>query len=166
MISEVSSANQELLRKYKREMNLRKKCHNELVRLKGPSTLTQLLTNVAYFCFCFEHHLILASSRLVRLPKGNIRVFCRVRPVSQEEQDSADAKTMLSFDSEDDAVLHLSSKGKVMSFELDKVFPPQATQEEVSSGSEQSWLRQDGHSPFSLHTSSSRTPPVFHQNSH
>lgn len=66
------------------------------------------------------------------LTKGNIRVFCRVRPVSQEEQDSADAKTMLSFDSEDDAVLHLSSKGKVMSFELDKVFPPQATQEEVS----------------------------------
>uniref|UniRef100_A0AAX7VVV0 Kinesin-like protein n=1 Tax=Astatotilapia calliptera TaxID=8154 RepID=A0AAX7VVV0_ASTCA len=35
VISEVSSTNQELLRKYKREMNLRKKCHNELVRLKG-----------------------------------------------------------------------------------------------------------------------------------
>uniref|UniRef100_A0A667XAQ7 Kinesin-like protein n=1 Tax=Myripristis murdjan TaxID=586833 RepID=A0A667XAQ7_9TELE len=96
VISEVSSANQELLRKYKREMNLRKKCHNELVRLKG-----------------------------------NIRVFCRVRPVSQEEQDSAEAKNMLSFDSEDDAVLYLSNKGKIMTFELDKVFPPQATQEEV-----------------------------------
>ncbi|XP_070683614.1 kinesin-like protein KIFC3 [Pempheris klunzingeri] len=96
VISEVSSTNQELLRKYKREMNLRKKCHNELVRLKG-----------------------------------NIRVFCRVRPVSQEEQDSADAKTMLSFDSDDDAVLYLSNKGKIMTFELDKVFPPQATQEEV-----------------------------------
>ncbi|CAI5646397.1 unnamed protein product [Oreochromis niloticus] len=96
VISEVSSTNQELLRKYKREMNLRKKCHNELVRLKG-----------------------------------NIRVFCRVRPVSQEEQDSADAKTMLSFDSDDDAILYLSNKGKVMTFELDKVFPPHATQEEV-----------------------------------
>lgn len=35
VINEVSSTNQELLRKYKREMNLRKKCHNELVRLKG-----------------------------------------------------------------------------------------------------------------------------------
>ncbi|MEQ2193781.1 hypothetical protein XENOCAPTIV_013563, partial [Xenoophorus captivus] len=35
VISDVSSTNQELLRKYKREMNLRKKCHNELVRLKG-----------------------------------------------------------------------------------------------------------------------------------
>lgn len=37
VISEVSSTNQELLRKYKKEMNLRKKCHNELVRLKGLS---------------------------------------------------------------------------------------------------------------------------------
>lgn len=96
VISEVSNTNQELLRKYKREMNLRKKCHNELVRLKG-----------------------------------NIRVFCRVRPVSQEEQDSADSKTMLSFDSDDDSILYLSNKGKVMTFELDRVFPPKSTQEEV-----------------------------------
>ncbi|XP_070761460.1 kinesin-like protein KIFC3 [Enoplosus armatus] len=96
VISEVSTTNQELLRKYKREMNLRKKCHNELVRLKG-----------------------------------NIRVFCRVRPVSQEEQDSADTKIMLSFDSDDDAILYLSNKGKIMTFELDKVFSPHATQEEV-----------------------------------
>uniref|UniRef100_A0A665TFJ8 Kinesin-like protein n=1 Tax=Echeneis naucrates TaxID=173247 RepID=A0A665TFJ8_ECHNA len=94
VISDVSSTNQELLRKYRREMNLRKKCHNELVRLKG-----------------------------------NIRVFCRVRPVSQEEQDTADAKTMLSFDSDDDAILYLSNKGKIMTFELDKVFPPQASQQ-------------------------------------
>ncbi|XP_043959346.1 kinesin-like protein KIFC3 isoform X2 [Gambusia affinis] len=96
VIGDVSSTNQDLLRKYKREMNLRKKCHNELVRLKG-----------------------------------NIRVFCRVRPVSQEELDLADAGTALSFDSDDDAVLYLSSRGKVMTFELDKVFPPQASQEEV-----------------------------------
>ncbi|CAN9506562.1 unnamed protein product [Ophioblennius macclurei] len=96
VITEVSSTNQELLCKYRREMNLRKKCHNELVRLKG-----------------------------------NIRVLCRVRPVSQVEQDSAHFQTTLSFDSEDAAVLHLSSKGKVTTFELDRVFPPQATQEEV-----------------------------------
>ncbi|KAL2088576.1 hypothetical protein ACEWY4_015475 [Coilia grayii] len=96
VIGEVSSANQELLRKYKREMNLRKKCHNELVRLKG-----------------------------------NIRVFCRVRPVSQSEMDTMDAKNMVTFDSDDDSLLYLSNKGKPMTFELDKVFPPQATQEEV-----------------------------------
>ncbi|XP_031425353.1 kinesin-like protein KIFC3 isoform X3 [Clupea harengus] len=96
VIGEVSSANQELLRKYKREMNLRKKCHNELVRLKG-----------------------------------NIRVFCRVRPVSQNEMDSVDAKNMVTFDSDDDSILYLSNKGKPMTFDLDKVFPPHATQEEV-----------------------------------
>ncbi|XP_046898598.1 kinesin-like protein KIFC3 isoform X4 [Hypomesus transpacificus] len=96
VISEVSSANQELLRKYKREMNLRKKCHNELVRLKG-----------------------------------NIRVFCRVRPVCHGESDSAEAKNMVTFDPEDDSVLYLSNKGKLMTFELDKVFPPHASQEEV-----------------------------------
>lgn len=78
---------------------------------------------------------VLTCSR--RLFPGNIRVFCRVRPVSQEEQDSADAKTMLSFDSEDDAVLYLSNKGKIMTFELDKVFSPQATQEEVGGSSRQ-----------------------------
>lgn len=58
-------------------------------------------------------------------------MFCRVRPVSREEQDSVDARTSLSFDSDDDAILYLSNRGKVMTFELDKVFPPQATQEEV-----------------------------------
>ncbi|XP_066569732.1 kinesin-like protein KIFC3 isoform X2 [Amia ocellicauda] len=96
VIGEVSSANQELLRKYKREMTLRKKCHNELVRLKG-----------------------------------NIRVFCRVRPVSKEEMDTTETKNIVTFDLDDDAILHLSHKGKLMMFELDKVFPPQATQEEV-----------------------------------
>ncbi|XP_014030458.1 kinesin-like protein KIFC3 isoform X3 [Salmo salar] len=94
VIGEVSSANQELLRKYKREMNLRKKCHNELVRMKG-----------------------------------NIRVFCRVRPVCRGEHDSAE--NMVSFDPDDDALLYLSNKVKLMTFELDKVFHPQATQEEV-----------------------------------
>ncbi|KAG7333048.1 hypothetical protein KOW79_003183 [Hemibagrus wyckioides] len=95
MIAEVSNTNQELLRKYKREMNLRKKCHNELVRLKG-----------------------------------NIRVFCRVRPICQEEAD-ADSKSVVTFDSDDDAVLYLSNKGKIMTFDMDKVFPPLATQAEV-----------------------------------
>ncbi|KAK3570224.1 hypothetical protein QTP86_017220 [Hemibagrus guttatus] len=95
MIAEVSNTNQELLRKYKREMNLRKKCHNELVRLKG-----------------------------------NIRVFCRVRPICREEAD-ADGKSVVNFDSDDDAVLYLSNKGKLMAFDMDKVFPPLATQAEV-----------------------------------
>lgn len=51
VIGEVSSANQELLRKYKREMNLRKKCHNELVRLKGETA--EISGNcVVWFMLC------------------------------------------------------------------------------------------------------------------
>lgn len=58
-------------------------------------------------------------------------MFCRVRPVSHEEQVSTESRNMVSFDSDDDAVLYLSNKGKTMTFELDMVFPPHATQEEV-----------------------------------
>ncbi|XP_071423574.1 kinesin-like protein KIFC3 isoform X3 [Pithys albifrons albifrons] len=95
-IEEVHSTNRELLRKYRRELQLRKKCHNELVRLKG-----------------------------------NIRVFGRVRPITKEDGEGPEATSAVTFDTDDDAVLHLLHKGKQVSFELDKVFPPQASQEEV-----------------------------------
>ncbi|NXU53339.1 KIFC3 protein, partial [Turnix velox] len=95
-IEEVHSTNRELLRKYRRELQLRKKCHNELVRLKG-----------------------------------NIRVFGRVRPITKEDGEGPEASNAVTFDAEDDAILHLLHKGKQVSFELDKVFPPQASQEEV-----------------------------------
>ncbi|XP_012985311.2 kinesin-like protein KIFC3 isoform X3 [Melopsittacus undulatus] len=95
-IEEVHSTNRELLRKYRRELQLRKKCHNELVRLKG-----------------------------------NIRVFGRVRPITKEDGEGAEAANAVTFDANDDGVLHLLHKGKLVSFELDKVFPPQASQEEV-----------------------------------
>ncbi|NXK10558.1 KIFC3 protein, partial [Herpetotheres cachinnans] len=95
-IEEVHSTNRELLRKYRRELQLRKKCHNELVRLKG-----------------------------------NIRVFGRVRPIMKEDGEGPEAANVVTFDADDDAVLHLLHKGKQVSFELDKVFPPQASQEEV-----------------------------------
>lgn len=59
-------------------------------------------------------------------------MLCRVRPVCAGETDAADTKNIVTFDLDDDAVLYLSNKGKLMTFELDKVFPTQATQEEVS----------------------------------
>uniref|UniRef100_A0ABM5EUB0 Kinesin-like protein n=2 Tax=Pogona vitticeps TaxID=103695 RepID=A0ABM5EUB0_9SAUR len=95
-IEEVNGTNQELLRKYRRELQLRKKCHNELVRLKG-----------------------------------NIRVFGRVRPICKEDGVGPEAANAVTFDPDDDGILHLMHKGKLISFELDKVFPPEATQEDV-----------------------------------
>ncbi|XP_047383285.1 kinesin-like protein KIFC3 isoform X4 [Sciurus carolinensis] len=95
-IEEVNSNNQELLRKYRRELQLRKKCHNELVRLKG-----------------------------------NIRVIARVRPVTKEDGEGPEATNAVTFDPNDDSIIHLLHKGKPVSFELDKVFSPWASQQDV-----------------------------------
>uniref|UniRef100_A0A671EG96 Kinesin-like protein n=1 Tax=Rhinolophus ferrumequinum TaxID=59479 RepID=A0A671EG96_RHIFE len=94
-IEEVNSNNQELLRKYRRELQLRKKCHNELVRLKG-----------------------------------NIRVIARVRPVTKEDGEGPEATNAVTFDPDDDSIIHLLHKGKPVSFELDKVFSSKASQQD------------------------------------
>ncbi|XP_009317140.1 PREDICTED: kinesin-like protein KIFC3 [Pygoscelis adeliae] len=67
----------------------------------------------------------------LRAQQGNIRVFGRVRPLTKEDGEGPEAANAVTFDADDDAVLHLLHKGKQVSFELDKVFPPQASQEEV-----------------------------------
>ncbi|XP_059507588.1 kinesin-like protein KIFC3 isoform X2 [Stegostoma tigrinum] len=95
-VEEAQKTNQDLLRKYKREMQLRKKCHNELVRLRG-----------------------------------NIRVLCRVRPITPEDGTGLDTRNIISFDNDDDGVLYVSHRGKTTMFELDKVFQPRALQSEV-----------------------------------
>lgn len=95
-VEEAKGINQDLLRKYKREMQLRKKCHNELVRLRG-----------------------------------NIRVFCRVRPITREDVAGPDNRNVVSFDQDDDAVLCISHRGKTSLFEMDKVFQPCALQVDI-----------------------------------
>lgn len=70
--------------------------------------------------------------------QGNIRVFGRVRPITKEDGEGPEAVSAVTFDADDDAVLHLLHKGKQVSFELDKVFPPQASQEEVGAASHRS----------------------------
>lgn len=59
-------------------------------------------------------------------------MFGRVRPVCKEDGDGPEAASAVTFDPDDDAILHLMHRGKLVSFELDKVFPPEATQEDVS----------------------------------
>ncbi|XP_041446201.1 kinesin-like protein KIFC3 isoform X2 [Xenopus laevis] len=95
-VKHVSDTNTELLHKYRKELHLRKECHNQLVRLRG-----------------------------------NIRVLARVRPVTTEDGVGPGAENIVTFDPDDDGVLFVAQKGKEMNFELDKVFTPAATQEEV-----------------------------------
>ncbi|XP_040185186.1 kinesin-like protein KIFC3 isoform X4 [Rana temporaria] len=95
-IKSVQDANNELLSKYRRELHLRKECHNQLVRLRG-----------------------------------NIRVLTRVRPITDEDGTGPGAQNVVTFDPDDDGILHVTHKGKSMSFEMDKVFTQSATQEQV-----------------------------------
>ncbi|KAM9306024.1 kinesin-like protein KIFC3 [Gastrophryne carolinensis] len=62
-------------------------------------------------------------NQLVEL-KGNIRVLCRVRPHTEEGG-------AIVTDANDDTKMSVTHKGKERSFQLDKVFLPEATQEEV-----------------------------------
>ncbi|KAI2655429.1 Kinesin-like protein KIFC3 [Labeo rohita] len=95
-LNEMSEANKDLLEKYRKEVALRRKYHEQLVELKG-----------------------------------NIRVLCRVKPVLKEDQHEEGQAIVVTTDPNNESALTVLSKGKAKNFELDKVFHPQATQEEV-----------------------------------
>nr|KAG5692985.1 hypothetical protein BaRGS_011621 [Batillaria attramentaria] len=93
--TDIAQENKDLIRKYHKEMHLRKKYHNELVELKG-----------------------------------NIRVFCRVRPPIREDGTGPQAEVVMTFDPDDDGVVYVSNKGRIQTFEFDKVFTETSTQTE------------------------------------
>lgn len=59
-------------------------------------------------------------------------MIARVRPVTKEDGEGPDATNAVTFDADDDSIIHLLHKGKPVSFELDKVFSPRASQQDVS----------------------------------
>ncbi|KAM9404221.1 kinesin-like protein KIFC3 [Salvelinus alpinus] len=96
-VSEMSEANKDLLEKYRKEVALRRKYHEQLVELKG-----------------------------------NIRVLCRVKPVLKEDQHEEGQSVVVTTDPNNESALSvLKGQGRSHNFELDRVFHPQATQEEV-----------------------------------
>ena len=95
-VSDIDSTNKELVRKYKKEMALRKKYHNEIIELKG-----------------------------------NIRVFGRVRPTIREDGEGKQAEHVVQFDEDDDGLVLVAHRGTTKTFELDKVFRPGSTQDQV-----------------------------------
>lgn len=64
-------------------------------------------------------------------PSGNIRVLCRVKPVLKEDQDDDGQTVAVTTDPHNESALSVRSKGKAKGFELDRVFHPHATQDEV-----------------------------------
>ena len=69
-------------------------------------------------------------NELVEL-RGNIRVFCRVRPAISEDGEGTQASVVVQPDRDDDGVVRVITKGTWKVFELDKVFGPMSTQMEV-----------------------------------
>ncbi|KAJ6887029.1 kinesin-like protein KIN-14N [Populus alba x Populus x berolinensis] len=65
--------------------------------------------------------------------KGNIRVFCRVRPLIPEDSPGADGK-VVSYPTTTEALgraIELTQNGQKYSFTFDKVFMPDASQDDV-----------------------------------
>ena len=58
-------------------------------------------------------------------------MFCRIRPKIAEDMNGPNAETVVLCDQSDDAIVHVSNKGRLNTFELDRVFQPEATQKEV-----------------------------------
>ncbi|KAF3441141.1 hypothetical protein FNV43_RR15052 [Rhamnella rubrinervis] len=62
--------------------------------------------------------------------KGNIRVFCRCRPLNNDEV-AAGASVVIDFESAKDGELSVKSNGTRKTFKFDAVFDPQAEQADV-----------------------------------
>ncbi|KAH3772055.1 hypothetical protein DPMN_173387 [Dreissena polymorpha] len=69
-------------------------------------------------------------NELVEL-KGNIRVFCRVRPLIREDGSGSQAEDIVTLDQDDSGVLYINSKGRTQTFDVDRVFGEGSTQQEV-----------------------------------
>uniref|UniRef100_A0A7M5TT09 Kinesin-like protein n=2 Tax=Clytia hemisphaerica TaxID=252671 RepID=A0A7M5TT09_9CNID len=95
-VNETNTRSNILAVRYKKEIELRKKLHNELVDLKG-----------------------------------NIRVFCRVRPVIKEDGDDDEQAVTFGDDPDNDDALWVQNKSSNKHFQMDRVFQPNASQTEV-----------------------------------
>ena len=63
---------------------------------------------------------------------GNIRVFCRVRPVIKEDGTGPQAEKVIAYDPDDDGLVKVQFKGRPQTFDLDKVFNASVSQADVS----------------------------------
>ncbi|XP_075776049.1 kinesin-like protein KIFC2 isoform X7 [Pelodiscus sinensis] len=63
--------------------------------------------------------------------KGHIRVLCRMKPVTEADRREGEVSTAVSAEPGSHSAVTARYKGKERTFDLDRVFLPEATQEEV-----------------------------------
>lgn len=76
-----------------------------------------------------SHKRRMLHNRLVEL-QGNIRVFCKVRPILQIEEESGSNAIVVEFPAENELLLY-REEGTESRFEFDRVFTPTTSQEDV-----------------------------------
>ena len=54
-----------------------------------------------------------------------------MRPCIKEDGSGPQAESIVSYDPDDDAILNVLHRSRIQTFELDRVFSPDSTQEEV-----------------------------------
>ena len=59
-------------------------------------------------------------------------MFCRVRPKIKEDGAGPGARSIVSYDTDDDALINVLHKQRTQQFELDRVFHADYSQEQVS----------------------------------
>uniref|UniRef100_A0A4W3GJD6 Kinesin-like protein n=1 Tax=Callorhinchus milii TaxID=7868 RepID=A0A4W3GJD6_CALMI len=82
-------------------------------------------------CFPLSQDLSTHSGTVTILFSGNIRVLCRIKPLIQTDKKEEDTPTPVTLNPANDCRITVLYKARERSFELDKVFIPEATQEVV-----------------------------------
>lgn len=62
---------------------------------------------------------------------GSIRVFCRVRPKIKEDGGGVMGNIVVDYDRDDNGLIYVNNKGRSQTFELDLIFTPESTQNQV-----------------------------------
>ena len=71
---------------------------------------------------------------IVQELRGNIRVFCRVRPISREESKNGNNEIISYPKDEENELIVTKKDGRLSKFEFDQVFKPGSTNTEVFHG--------------------------------
>lgn len=123
LITHAVSQCEDLKLKYSEEQAKRKELYNQLQESKGKLTLP------AKVIYCYHHWLDREHpySSTFQMP-GNIRVFCRCRPLSKEEI-SAGCSTVADFDAAKDGELGILTSGTTKkTFRFERVYTPKDNQ--------------------------------------
>ncbi|GMY12069.1 kinesin-like protein KIN-14R [Fagus crenata] len=121
---------EDLKMKYYEEQAKRKKLFNEVQEAKGMFLFYANQTNYACVTIFVK---IFNSTPYMYFLSGNIRVFCRCRPLSKGEI-SAGCTTVVDFDAAKDGCLGILSGGSTKkSFKFDRVYSPKDDQIDVFS---------------------------------